>query len=91
MKFSMQVVRGLGALAMCAAISAYAITQPAAAADGEAVAVAHSRLIIVTVSGPDNVPRYQVASIRVGDPIPLPPDQTRHVAQRAATVNAVGG
>jgi hypothetical protein len=79
MNLSLQMVRGLGALAMCAAVSAYALTQPTAMADAQdaAVAVAHSRLEIVVVSGTDNAPRYQVASIRVGKPEPVAPEQTR--------------
>ena len=79
MNLSLQLVRGLGALAMCAAVSAYALTQPTTMADGQdvAVAVAHSRLEIVVVSGADNAPRYQVASIRVGKPEPLAPERTR--------------
>jgi hypothetical protein len=81
MNLSMQVVRGAGALAMCAAVSAYALTQPPAAnapaAAGHEVAVAHSRLEIVVVSDADNAPRYQVASIRVGAPVALTPEQTR--------------
>jgi hypothetical protein len=81
MNLSMQMVRGLGALAMFAAISAYALTQPVAvnvpAADGHEVAVAHSRLEIVVVSATDNAPRYQVASVRVGAPIEPTPVQTR--------------
>ena len=79
MNLSLQMVRGLGALAMCAAVSAYALTQPTEMADGQdvGVAVAHSRLEIVAVNGTDNAPRYQVASIRVGKPEPLAPEQTR--------------
>jgi hypothetical protein len=81
MNLSMQMVRGLSALAMCAAVSAYALTQPvvaaAPAADGHEVAVAHSRLEIVVASDADNTPHYQVASIRVGKPEPLAPEQTR--------------
>ena len=78
MNLSLQMVRGLGALAMCAAVSAFALTPPTAMADGQdtGVAVAHSRLEIVVVSGADNAPRYQVASIRVGTPVPL---QTQRV------------
>jgi hypothetical protein len=84
MNLSLQMVRGLGALAMCAAVSAYALTQPTAMADGadgqdSAVAVAHSRLEIVVVGDADNTPRYQVASIRVGKPIPLTSEQTRRL------------
>jgi hypothetical protein len=84
MNLYMQMIRGLGALAMCAAVSAYALTQPTAMMDAQdsAVAVAHSRLEIVVVDGADNTPRYQVAGIRVGKPIPLTPEQTRHTAQR---------
>ena len=90
MNFSMQMVRGLGALAMCAAVSAYALAQPVAAtdaptADGHEVAVAHSRLEIVVVCGADNAPRYQVASIRVGAPIPLTPEQTRRLVMHTRT------
>ena len=84
MNLSLQMVRGLGALALCAAVSAYALTQPTAMTDGAdvngfGVAVAHSRLEIVVVNGADAAPRYQVASIRVGKPVPLAPEQTRHV------------
>ncbi|MDR3387133.1 MAG: hypothetical protein P4L92_08790 [Rudaea sp.] len=79
MNLYMQLVRGLGALAMCAVVSAYALTQPIAA-DGQEVAVAHSRLLILSTVGADSMPRYQVASVRVGEPVPLP-DQTRRVAQ----------
>jgi hypothetical protein len=79
MNLSMQMVRGLGALAMCAAVSAYALTQPTPAANEREVAVAHSRLEIVLVKGADNAPRYQVASIRVGKPTPLTPEQTQRV------------
>jgi hypothetical protein len=53
MNLYLQVVRGFGALAMCAAVSAYALTQPTAMTDGSetngpdtngfGVAVAHSR------------------------------------------------
>lgn len=79
MNLSLQMVRGLGALAMCAAVSAYALAQPTPMADAQdaGVAVAHSRLEIVVVSGTDNAPRYQVASIRVGKPQALTPEQTR--------------
>lgn len=89
MNLSLQMVRGLGALAMCAAVSAYALSQPTAMTDGSeknrsdtngfGVAVAHSRLEIVAVDGADNAPRYQVTSVRVGKPVPLAPEQTRRV------------
>ena len=92
MNLSLQMVRGLGALAMCAAVSAFALTQPTAMADGQdaGVAVAHSRLEIVVVSGADNAPRYQVASIRVGKPEPLAPEQTRRTVMhtRASDVHS---
>ena len=83
MNLSLQIVRGLGALAMCLAVSAYALTQPTAMADAQEVAVAHSRLEIVVVSDADNAPRYQVASIRVGKPIPLTSEQSRRVVMHA--------
>jgi hypothetical protein len=85
MNLSLQIVRGLGALAMCAAVSAYALTQPTVVASEHEVAVAHSRLQIVVVSGADNAPRYQVASIRVGAPIALTPEQTRRMVMHART------
>jgi hypothetical protein len=91
MNFSLQIVRGLGALAMCAAVSAYALTQPVAMADAQEVAVAHSRLEIISVSGADNASRYQVVSVRVGEPVPLQPDQMRRVAQHAVPVSMIGG
>jgi hypothetical protein len=91
MNFSLQMFRGLGALAMCAAFSAYALNQPIAMADAE-VAVAHSRLEIATVNSADNAPRYQVVSVRVGEPTPLRPDQMRRVAQHTPpVVTAIGG
>jgi hypothetical protein len=93
MNLSLQMVRSFGALAMCAAVSAYALTQPTAMMDGSAmdgsdtngfgVAVAHSRTEIVVVSAADNAPRYQVASIRVGKPEPLAPEQTRRTVMHA--------
>jgi hypothetical protein len=93
MNLSLQMVRGLGALAMCAAVSVYALTLPmamtggskAAASDtnGFGVAVAHSRLEIVVVSAADNTPRYQVASIRVGKPEPLAAEPARRTVMRA--------
>lgn len=82
MSFSMQVVRGLGALTLCAAVSAYAFTQPVLTPDEHEAVVAHSRLEIVVVSGADNAARYQVASIRVGAPITLPPEPTRRAIPR---------
>ena len=83
MNISMQIVRGLGALTLCAAVSAYALTQPATVPDGHEVAVAHSRLTIETVRDAGNQPRYQVASVRVGEPIAVAADQLRHVALRS--------
>jgi hypothetical protein len=77
MNLSMQMVRGLGALAMCAAVSAFALTQPAPVRDDQEATVAHSRLEIVTVNGADNAPRFQVASVRIGKPVPLTVDQVR--------------
>ncbi len=95
MNISMQIFRGLGALAMCAAVSAYALTQPAAP-DAQEVAVAHSRLEIVAVNSADvndtDAPaRYQVVSVRVGEPVPLRQEQMRRVAQHTAWANGVGG
>jgi hypothetical protein len=95
MNISMQLVRGLGALAMCAAVSAYALTQPAAP-DAQEVAVAHSRLEIVAVnsvdaSDTDAPARYQVVSVRVGEPVPLRQEPMRRVAQRTTWANVAGG
>ena len=95
MNISMQIFRGLGALAMCAAVSAYALTQPAAP-DAQEVAVAHSRLEIVAVNnvdadGTDTPARYQVVSVRVGEPIPLRQEPLRRVAQHTAWASGVGG
>jgi hypothetical protein len=82
MNCSLQIVRGIGALALCAAASAYALTQPAAAPDGHEVAVAHSRLTIETLRDAGQPPRYLVVSVRVGAPIAEPPEQVRRTVMR---------
>jgi len=82
MNLSLQMVRGLGTLALCAAVSAYALTQPAPAPERHKVAVAHSRLTIETMRDAGKPPRYQVASVRVGEPIAVPPEQIRRMVMR---------
>lgn len=82
MNISLQIVRGIGALALCAAVSGYALTQPVAAPEGNEVAVAHSRLTIETLRDAGQPPHYQVASVRVGAPIALPPEQVRRMVMR---------
>jgi hypothetical protein len=96
MNISMQFVRGVAALTLCAAVSAFALTEPATASDEHEVAVAHSRLTIETVRDVDSQPRYQVASVRVGEPVAAPADQLGHVqarrvAQHATPVSDIHG
>ena len=82
MKLSLQIARGLAALALGAAASAYALTGPVNT-DAHEVAVAHSRLSIETLHDAGKAPRYQVASVRVGAPIAVAPEQTRRMVMRA--------
>lgn len=91
MNISMQFVRGVGALTLCAAVSAFALTQPVVVPDGREVAVAHSRLTIETVSDASNQSHYQVANVRVGKPIEVSSDQTSRVAQHATPVSDIPG
>ena len=75
MNLSLQLARGLGTLALCAAVSAYAISTtvapvvPDITPATKEVPVAHSRVTIETVRGSDNRAHYQVAGVRVGNPV----------------------
>ena len=76
MKLSLQISRGLIALALCAAIGAYAVAQPN---DDDNPKVAHNRVDIVTL--PDaEAPHWAVASVRVGNPKQIAPPTDRRVA-----------
>ena len=91
MNISMQIVRGIGALMLCAAVSAFALTQPTTGSDEREVAVTHSRLTIETLRDAGNQPHYQVASVRVGAQVQVLTDQTRRVAQHATPVSDIHG
>ena len=82
MNLSMQIGRGLIALTFSLALGAFAATRAATDAQTDAceVNVAHGRLAIVDLHDRGETPHWFVASVRVGDPVPVPAAHTRRVA-----------
>lgn len=90
MNLSMQIGRGLIALTLSLALGAYAATRESTDAQVDVCQtnIAHGRLAIVDLHDNGETPHWFVASVRVGDPVPV---QAAHARQVVSHIHAKDG